>query len=112
MQTSVKIDLIVRKDRPFSLEELRRRQTADLPGGTRVTLATPEDTILSKLEWAREGGGAETQLADVAGIVDVHGGALDRSYIERWARELGVLPPAHLVATPLCPSQCPPRPPA
>src|SRR6266536_1798801 len=55
-QSAVKIDLIVRKDRPFSREELGRRQRAVLPGGTRVSLATPEDTILSKLEWARKGG--------------------------------------------------------
>jgi len=100
MQTAVKIDLIVRKDRPFSLEELSRRQTADLPGGMRVRLATPEDTILSKLEWARKGGGSEKQLADVAGVVDVHGGALDRAYIDRWARELGVLELWRLVAKP------------
>src|SRR6266704_3578326 len=64
MQTAVKIDLIVRKDRPFSLEELSRRQTADLPGGMRVRLATPEDTILSKGEWgASSPGGAEPSSA-------------------------------------------------
>jgi acetolactate synthase regulatory subunit len=100
MQTAVKIDLIVRKDRPFSLEELRRRQPADLPGGMRVTLATPEDTILSKLEWARKGGGSEKQLADVAGVLDVHAGVLDRAYIDRWARELGVLDLWQRVAKP------------
>jgi hypothetical protein len=37
-QSAVKIDLIVRKDRPFSREELGRRQRAVLPGGTRWRL--------------------------------------------------------------------------
>jgi len=103
-QSAVKIDLIVRKDRPFSREELGRRQRAVLPGGTRVSLATPEDTILSKLEWARKGGGSERQLADVAGVVDVHGGALDRAYLDRWARELDVLDLWNRVARPAGPA--------
>jgi hypothetical protein len=54
-------------------------------------VATAEDTILSKLEWAKKGGGSERQLTDVRGIVDVKGRDLDRAYIERWANDLGVL---------------------
>lgn len=88
--SAMKIDLILRKDRPFSREELRRRQVVQLAGGTQVRLATPEDTILSKLEWAREGGGSERQLADVTGILDVHGKGLDLAYLDRWAGDLGV----------------------
>lgn len=88
--TAFKIDLIVRKDRPFSFEELRRGRETELAGGTQVRIATPEDTILAKLEWARMGGGSERQLADAAGIVAVQGETLDRAYVDRWAAELGV----------------------
>ena len=90
-ESGLKLDLIIRKDRPFSVEELRRRVFAEIDAGVRVSLATPEDTILSKLEWAKKAGGSEKQLADAAGIVEVRGAALDRAYIERWARALGVL---------------------
>lgn len=86
-----KLDMIVRKDRPFSREEFGRRQRADLAAAKQLMLATAEDTILSKLEWARKGGGSERQLADVRGIVDVRGDELDREYIQRWAQDLGVL---------------------
>lgn len=85
-----KIDVIIRKERPFSHQELGRRQSVRLSGGTPVWLASPEDTILSKLEWARKAGGSEKQLADAAGIVAVQGDALDREYVQRWAEELGV----------------------
>jgi hypothetical protein len=88
--SAFKLDLIVRKDRPFSREEISRRQRGEL-AGTTVALATAEDTILSKLEWARKAGGSERQLADACGIVEVRGADLDRSYIERWANDLGVL---------------------
>jgi hypothetical protein len=87
--SAFKVDLIVRKDRPFSREEFRRRRIAEL-WGAEVALATAEDTILSKLEWAQKGG-SDRQLDDVAGIVAVQGSALDTAYIERWADMLGVL---------------------
>lgn len=88
--SAFKLDLILRKDRPFSREEFGRRQPAEL-AGVQVALATAEDTILSKLEWATKAGGSDRQLADVAGIIGVKGAALDRPYIQRWAAALGVL---------------------
>ena len=83
-----KADLIVRKRRPFSLEEFSRRSPASLMGAA-VSVASPEDTILSKLEWAALGG-SERQLADAAGVASVNATTLDRAYIDRWASDLGV----------------------
>lgn len=88
--TGWKIDLIIRKDRPFSRAEMARRQPAHLTSNEAIALASPEDTVVSKLEWARKSGNSEKQLADVAGVVEVTRD-LDREYIERWAAELGVL---------------------
>jgi hypothetical protein len=52
---------------------------------------TPEDTILSKLEWFRAGGDvSERQWRDVLGILEVQAGNLDMEYLRRWAEELGV----------------------
>jgi hypothetical protein len=88
MTSAWKLDLIVRKARPFSIEELARRRIATL-FGMQVPMATAEDTILAKLEWAHAGS-SERQLDDVAGILDVRGNELDLAYIERWLDELGV----------------------
>lgn len=89
-ESGVKLDLIVRKDRPYSIEELRRRRPTQLGEGTSVMVASAEDSVLSKLEWARKAGGSEKQLADVAGILEVQGNRLDVAYIDRWAAALGV----------------------
>ena len=83
-----KADLIIRKDRPFSREEFARRAEARLPLGA-VQIATAEDAILAKLEWAHSGR-SERQLSDVAGMVAVSGDRLDLTYLDRWAAELGV----------------------
>lgn len=96
-RSAFKIDLIIRKDRPFSREELGRRQAAELSPGKEVVMASAEDTILSKLEWAKRAGGSEKQIEDAAGVVAVNPG-IDRSYVERWAHELGVLDLWHEIA--------------
>jgi len=88
-ESAFKVDLIIRKERPFSREEFRRRERRDL-GGLAASVATPEDTILSKLEWARKGGGSERQLEDALGVLRVGAGRIDRSYIAQWAATLGV----------------------
>lgn len=90
MESAAKLDLIVAKERPFSRGELARRQTVELLSGLRLAVASAEDTLLAKLEWSARAGGSQKQLEDAAGIVAVQSG-LDRAYVERWARELGVL---------------------
>jgi hypothetical protein len=88
-ETAFKIDLIIRKDRPYSREEFSRRERRDL-GGLSISIATAEDTLVSKLEWAQKAGGSERQLDDASGILEVCGGRLDRAYVEQWATALGV----------------------
>ena len=52
-QTGWKADLIIRKDREFSREEFRRQINAEILG-VGVKVISPEDAILSKLEWSKE----------------------------------------------------------
>ena len=81
-----KVDLIVRKDRPFSVSEFARRMPAEL-GGVSVFMATVEDTVLAKLEWATISD-SDRQLRDVEAMLRVQ--TPDFDYLKRWARELGV----------------------
>jgi hypothetical protein len=87
--TAWKADLIVRKARAFSVEEMGRRTEGDLLGA-HVFVASPEDTIISKLEWAQLGGGSDLQLRDAAGVLGLRGADLDFAYIERWVADLGL----------------------
>ena len=89
MIRAIKVDLIIKKPRPFSEEELKRRLRVDLSFGTTVDMVTPEDAIVSKLEWARRSGDSERQLRDAAGVLALNP-AVDRHYIERWAEDIGV----------------------
>ena len=45
--------------------------------------------ILAKLEWSRMGE-SEKQFKDALNVAKVQGKNLDRSYLQKWAQELGV----------------------
>jgi hypothetical protein len=84
-----KVDLIIRKDRAFSLEEFSRRRPATVVG-VHVALTSPEDLILVKLEWARLGD-SERQRTDVLQMVEARWDTLDREYLRTWAAQLGLV---------------------
>lgn len=88
LETGWKADLIVQKGRRFSEVEFHRRVQVDLLG-LQVWMVSPEDCVISKLEWARQGE-SERQLRDVRGVLATQGEALDRGYIARWVIELGL----------------------
>jgi hypothetical protein len=88
-----KVDVFVRKDRPFEQSAMSRRVAVDLPDapGQPVVLHTPEDVVLFKLAWYRLGNQAsEQQFKDVVGVLQVQAGRLDDAYLDRWAADLGV----------------------
>lgn len=86
--TGWKIDFIVRKSRPFSIAEFSRRTRAEVLG-LELSLATAEDLVIAKLEWAKLGG-SEIQLRDVQKILRTRWSELDRPYLKQWIAELGL----------------------
>ncbi|MEM9860250.1 MAG: hypothetical protein AAF938_01440 [Myxococcota bacterium] len=89
LETGWKAHMIVRKDRPFSVTEFkRRRMTRWL--GLNVAVASPEDVILSKLEWSKMAGGSERQRNDITGVLASNEGALDTEYMAKWVARLGL----------------------
>ncbi|MBE7557565.1 nucleotidyl transferase AbiEii/AbiGii toxin family protein [bacterium] len=86
--TGWKVDFIIRRSRPFSRTEFDRRRS-EYTHGLQVSIASVEDVILSKLEWAKLGQ-SQRQLEDVAGLLRIRWAELDRDYLDRWVGELGL----------------------
>ena len=56
-----------------------------------LAVSSPEDVILSKLRWFRQGGEAsEQQWNDVLGVIAVQKDKLDLHYLRDWAEKLGI----------------------
>ncbi|MCC6127133.1 MAG: hypothetical protein IT426_19400 [Pirellulales bacterium] len=93
LATMFKVDVFAAKSSPYSrLPFARKLSRAILEDSPRLFfIASPEDTILSKLEWYRLGDEiSERQWTDVLGVMKAQGEILDRAYLQKWAVELHV----------------------
>jgi hypothetical protein len=92
-ETLFKVDIFIPRPRPFLQSQLVRaqRQTFTFENEVSAKFASPEDTILSKLEWYRLGGEvSERQWRDILGVLKTRAGELDLAYLKKWANELKV----------------------
>jgi hypothetical protein len=93
LETMFKVDVFVRKRRPYDQAQLERRLLQTLSSNPEQVayVASAEDTVLTKLEWYRMGGEiSDRQWNDVLNVIKVQGGRLDRDYLRHWAAQLGV----------------------
>lgn len=81
-----KADFVIRKTRAFSTEEFDRRRRGNVMG-LDVWIVSPEDAILSKLEWS-QGRLDSVQFRDALGVAVVQWCHLDQAYLDKWAKQL------------------------
>ncbi len=88
LATGWKIDLIIRKSRPFSQAEFSRRQLVTVQG-LQLHVATAEDVVIAKLEWSKLAQ-SQRQIEDVAAILRLRWESLSHAYLEKWISELNL----------------------
>lgn len=91
-----KIDLMLPKDDHWGHMQLSQRRQKDILDGRTAFVARPEDVILSKMLYYREGQ-SDKHLRDIAGMLKVSGDIIDRDYITNWAKDLDVLDIWHAI---------------
>ena len=84
-----KIDLLIVPAGAWGQTEFSRRQRVQILPDLEGYCARPEDVILSKMAYYREGG-SEKHLRDIAGILKVSGDAVDHRYVSQWAERMGL----------------------
>jgi hypothetical protein len=94
LATMIKVDVFTVGGRAYDREafsRVRRQALEEAEGAREYCFASPEDLVLNKLDWYRQGGGvSERQWRDVIGVLKVQAESLDLPYLRRWARELGL----------------------
>jgi hypothetical protein len=86
--TAFKVDVIFPKPREYDARAFERRVQKTFFGKERW-FASPEDVIVSKLEWSQLNE-SERQLLDVANIIRLQGQHVDHEYVRTWSDQLGV----------------------
>jgi hypothetical protein len=93
LETMIKVDVFILRDQPYDLKAFDRRQTdtLDEESARKFYLSSPEDVILSKLQWYHLGGRlSQQQWKDVLGVLKVQGDRLDLKYLKYWASKLNL----------------------
>ena len=83
--SGVKVDIMFRKKTAHGMEEFSRRRRLEILRGLHAWVAAPEDVIIAKLRYYREGE-SEKHLKDIRGILantEIH-----REYLDRWISTL------------------------
>ena len=90
-QTGIfKIDMIPVRKTAYAREEFGRRRSVRALG-LDLWVASPEDTLLYKLVWFRNGDEVSgRQLEDARDVYAAQRSAIDEAYLDRWSRDLGV----------------------
>lgn len=81
----VKIDFIIRKDSDFKETEFSRKRKIHIEDSP-MWIVSPEDLIISKLDWAKDSR-SEMQLKDIQNLIRTVQ-SLDWDYIDTWIRKL------------------------
>lgn len=88
-----KIDVFGLGGTPFDESEFSRRQRVKVrQTGEQLFVKSPEDTVLRKLLWFRQGGGvSDKQWRDVVEVLKVSGPQLSVAYLDSWAQRLSLV---------------------
>jgi len=87
--SGLKIDVIIPKKNEFDRLRFERRRTVRTAEGLEVSYSSPEDIIVSKIEFYQQGR-SEKHLRDIAGIIKISGDDLDFDYLAVWMGEKGL----------------------
>ena len=84
-----KIDFMIARRDAWGRSEIGRRRREQIFPNRLGYAAAPEDVIVAKLLYYKEGG-SEKHLRDIAGMMQVSGDEIDTAYVDHWTRQLGL----------------------
>lgn len=87
--SGLKVDVIVPVPSEFNRSRFARARRVKAGEDWDASFSSPEDAILKKMEFFREGG-SDRHLRDIASVLRTSGDEIDTGYIEEWAVTLGL----------------------
>jgi hypothetical protein len=90
-RTGYKIDFAISQDSPWGKSQLERRRSTEILPGVIGYTASPEDVIIAKMLYYKEGE-SEKHLRDIAAMCRITGDTFDNDYLHTWIERLRLNP--------------------
>lgn len=91
-ESMFKVDIFIPVSRPFLSSQFSRARKTEFSlhgNADTIMFGSPEDTLLSKMEWYKQGGEvSDRQWRDIIGLLITQGNNLDQVYLRHWAEAL------------------------
>ena len=87
--SGLKVDVMIKKKTPHDKSRFERIRRIYPMETYQANFAAPEDVIIKKMEYYKEGG-SDKHLRDIVGILKISGESVDPNYIFEWAQRLGL----------------------
>lgn len=88
LPTMLKIDFWILTEEPFDKSRFKRRKKVKVLNRL-MDMASPEDTIIQKFRWFKEGK-IEKHLVDAAFVYKIQDKNLDKKYLHKWIEKLNL----------------------
>lgn len=88
-RSGLKVDVMIAEDSAFERSRFARARREHPAPEFSASFASPEDAILKKLQFYRDGG-SEKHVRDIVAVLEISGDEIDRAYIEQWVDRLDV----------------------
>jgi hypothetical protein len=85
--SGLKIDCILPGRSEFDVSQMMRGVRQPILDNRTAVFSSPEDVIIKKLEYYREGG-SDKHLRDIRGVLKMQGDKIDRAYLMAWIDKL------------------------
>lgn len=93
LESAFKIDVFIRRNTVFEEQLMTRCKNLKISNSFEKTfsIVSPEDIILLKLCWYRDGGcSSQRQWEDVLGVLQTQANTLDFEYLNKWGATLDI----------------------
>ena len=87
--SGLKVDVMVPEASAFNESRFARAKRVHAGEDFEASFASPEDAIIKKMEYYREGG-SEKHLRDITGVLKTSKEQIEVAYIAKWAEKMGL----------------------
>jgi hypothetical protein len=88
--SGLKIDVMISKRDAFDKSRFSRIRRMHPLEDTEANFASPEDVIIKKMEYYKEGS-SDKHIRDILGMIKISGDMIDPKYISLWAKKLNLV---------------------